>query len=502
MFRERRSGILLHITSLPSRFGMGDLGPAAYGFADWLHSADQGLWQTLPLSPVTSVAHFSPYSSPSAFAGNPLLISPEVLCDEGLLDRSELPEEARAGAGREASKVDFVRSSRLRVRLLRKACGRLLERVPQDFEIFCRVNGFWLDDYAFFMALKAHHAGGLWAEWPRPVRDREPGALGSLREELAEEILRVCAEQYFFHRQWEGLKAYCHGLGIQLVGDMPIYVAYDSADVWSHPELFQLDGRKRLTAVSGIPPTDDIPNGQMWGMPLYDWDRLEATGFKWWIQRIGENLKLYDWLRIDHFLGLANYWRIPADLMDARKGRWIAGPREKLFRALYSHFASIPLIAEDVGFVTLEARQIMQRYQLPGLSILLIAFMGPPGNSEFAPHNHQVNSLVCTGTHDFNTVRGWFDGAGRQERQRFFDYVGRRVSAADASWEMVRLVHESVSRMAIIPMQDILGLGPESRMNRPGTSRGNWVWRLLPGQADGATARRLKKLTELSGRGG
>ncbi len=499
MIDERRSGILLHITSLPSRFGMGDLGPEAYRFADWLRTAGQGLWQTLPLSATTAAGNYSPYSSPSAFAGNALLISPEILRDDGLLAESELQGEPATAS---AEKINFRRAAAFRQKLLAIACGRFADKLPNaDFDRFCQQNAFWLDDYARFVAIGQHRANQMWTKWPAALRDRRPTELRKVDTELAESMLQVRIRQYLFHRQWWALKSYCNSRGLQLVGDMPIYVAYDSADVWSHPEIFQLDRNKRLTAVSGIPPSDLAPGGQLWGMPLYDWKRLARDDYRWWIERIGQNLKLYDWLRIDHFLGLANYWKIPAQAKTAKQGQWVSGPRENLFRALYCHFASLPLIAEDLGFVTLEARAIMQRYNLPGLKVVIDAFSRPAGSNDFAPHNHDANCLVCTGTHDFNTVRGWYEHqSSEKERRQFFDYIGREISAAEAPWEMIRLALTSVGRMAIIPMQDVLALGREARMNVPGRPRGNWLWRMLPDQADDQLAARLKRLTWLTGR--
>lgn len=495
---QRRSGILLHVTSLPSRFGVGDLGPEAYRFVDFLAAAGQGVWQILPLNPTTAGGLFSPYSCPSAFAGNPLLVSLERLVGDGLLRKRDL---AQAPAFRSV-RAEYPRAVRFRQPLLERAVERFLHdgHDPQ-YERFCQDQAYWLDDYAAFAAIRRDQGGRWWMEWPEPLRKREPAAMERVRTELAEPIERQRVLQYLFFRQWNALRAYAHEKGVQVFGDVAIYVAYDSADVWSHPELFLLDEQRRPTFVSGVPPLPGEPKGQYWGTPVYDWHVLRADGYDWWVHRMRQSLALYDLVRIDHFLGIVRGWYIPYGAASAKEGHYVDGPKAELFDAMARRIGSLPIVAEDIGHVTAEARELMSELGLPGMRVILWAFDGDVGRNPYAPHNHPRESIVYTGTHDNNTVRGWFERDARARHKRLlFDYLGREVLAEQAPWEFIRMAQLSPAETAILPMQDVLGLGREARMNRPGTRSGNWLWRMTSEQLERAPADRLRRMCTAYGR--
>lgn len=495
---SRRSGILLHITSLPSPWGLGDLGPGAYEFIDFLARAKQGLWQMLPLNPTTPESFHSPYSGMSAFAGNPLLISPELLVKDGFLTRRSLNNAPQAPEG----KADFELSLQIRLPLLDQAFNRFRQKRSDSlYANFCQQNSHWLDDFALFMAMHHHFNRQLWCDWPVELRDRHADAIEAISRELADEIFKVKFQQYLFFRQWQDLRHYCHDRGIGLFGDLPIYVVYDSADVWSHPEVFQLDTDKRPSALSGMPPSRFNSDGQLWGMPLFAWSRLRRRNYSWWVQRVRQNIRMYDWVRFDHFLGLVSYWKIPIGAESAGVGRWMAGPRDDFFRVLFRRFSHVPIVAEDLGFTSAESAEILARYNLPGMRVLLDAFARTPGLSRFLPHNHVRHCVVYTSTHDSNTVRGWHDNPrSALEVENFQQYVGHPVEPDEAPWEMIRLAMSSVANSAMIQMQDVLGLSEEARMNRPGVAKGNWQWRLKPDQLSDQLAMRLAKLAEMYSR--
>lgn len=496
--RGRGSGILLHLTSLPSSFGIGDMGPWAYKFADFLAETKQRYWQILPLNP-THLGHGnSPYHSTSAFACNPWLISPELLVQDGLL----LQEEVAALMGFPKDRVEYGKAIDLKKGLLERALARFRSnKKPSDYKNFCEEHAHWLDDYALFLALKSHFAGEVWSQWPGDIRDRNLGPLESVKRGLQEAIEAEVFNQYIFFRQWHALKSYCNERGISVIGDVPIYVVYDSADVWVHPELFKLDEQKRPYAVAGVPPDYFSETGQLWGNPVYKWDVLKEKGYAWWIQRIAHNLNLFDFVRIDHFRGFVSYWEVPANEKNAINGRWVEAPAEAFFNVILDKFPKAPIIAEDLGLITPDVWEIMEHFGFPGMKVLLFAFGEDLPTNPYAPHNHVKNCLVYTGTHDNNTARGWFEKeATPDEKKRFHAYQGKEVPEKEVHWELVRLGMVSVADTAIFPMQDILGLGAEARMNRPAKKDGNWQWRLLPDQLTPSLAKRLLEMTEIYGR--
>jgi 4-alpha-glucanotransferase len=496
--RRRGSGVLLHLSSLPSPFGIGDLGPQARQFADFLADTGQSYWQILPLNPTDPLFDNSPYHSISAFAFNPLLISPELLAEDGLLEKGEV--EAAIEPPRAAA--DFALAIARKRKLLTAAFERFRSRGPHpEYDRFCAGNAWWLEDYALFVPLREHFGGQAWNEWPSEVCDRVPAALRALKNELREPVEREKFIQYAFHSQWTALRSYCRARGISLIGDIPIYGDYDSSDLWAHPELFKLDHGKRPYVVSGVPPDYFSSTGQLWGNPVYRWDMLRERGYDWWVERIRHNLGLFDFVRIDHFRGLVACWEVPAGETSAVNGRWVEAPAVDFLNHLVKAIPCLPIIAEDLGLITPDVREVMRRFDLPGMKVLLFAFGPDMPSNPYIPHNAEGNCLYYTGTHDNNTVRGWFESeASPEERRRVFEYLGREIPAQNLPWEMIRLVMMSSADTAIFPLQDILGLGREARMNVPAVPSGNWGWRFLPGQLTPDCAVRLRRLTETCGR--
>ena len=496
---KRGSGILLHITSLPSPFGIGDLGPWAYKFSDFLEDTRQTYWQILPLNPADPQHGNSPYHSSSAFACNPMLVSPEHLVRDGWLDREALEPLPHFPSDR----VDYGKVISFKEMVLEKAFERFKSKgEPDDYRAFCHKNTHWLDDYALFTALKSRFHGKPWSEWDPDLRDRQPQALQQARKELQIEVQRARFYQYIIFRQWMDLKDYCNWKGIKILGDMPIYVIYDSADVWVHPELFNLDEQKRPLTVAGVPPDYFSETGQLWGNPVYRWDVLKAREYDWWIQRIAHNIELYDFVRVDHFRGFVGYWEIPASEENAIKGRWIEAPAWDFFNRITSEFPQIPIIAEDLGVITPDVVEVIRHFKFPGMKILLFAFGDDLPTNPYAPHNLDRNCLVYTGTHDNNTARGWFEKEITPEvKQRICRYIGKEVSGETIGRELVRLAMMSVADTAIFPIQDLLGLGKESRMNKPATHEGNWEWRLDPGLLTPTIIEEILLMTQIYGRG-
>ncbi len=495
---RRGSGILLHITSLPSPFGIGDLGPCAYRFADFLVETKQGFWQILPLNPTDPVYDNSPYHSRSAFASNSLLISPELMAMDGLLDKADIEPLPNR------EKVDYDAAIAHKRKLFHLAYGRFKERGNNyKYELFCSDNAHWLDDFALFIALKSRFHGKAWSEWPDEIRDREPETLESLKEgeELCDRIGIAKFLQYIFIQQWNSLKSYCNQRCIHIIGDMPIYVDYDSVDLWTHPEIFKLDYEKKPYVVSGVPPDYFSETGQLWGNPVYRWDVLKERRYDWWVQRLEHNLKLFDYVRIDHFRGLVAYWEVPAGEETAIGGKWVEVPAMDFFDTLTRKFTSLSIIAEDLGLITADVREIMHVFDFPGMRVLLFAFGEGLPTNPYIPHNVVRNCVLYTGTHDLNTVRGWFEmEATPDDNGRLFQYLGREVPVEELHWELIRLAMMSVANLTVIPVQDILGLGGSARMNLPATSDGNWGWRLLPEQLTSPHARKLLEMTEIYGR--
>lgn len=489
----RSSGILLHPTSLPGPFGMGDLGDEALRFLDFLAEAGQKLWQVLPLTP-TGYGD-SPYQGFSAFAGNPFLVSPERLVEDGLLKRADL---VHAPSGSEHA-VDFGAVIPQRWEWLARASRALAGRpaLTEEFEAW-RAARSWLPDYALFMALKDEHGGRAWDQWEAPLRDREPAALARARDRLHPGVRLHEVAQWLFHRQWSRVREHAHARGIAIMGDAPIFVAHDSADVWARPDLFFLDPAGRPSVMAGVPPDYFTPLGQMWGNPLYRWDRLEAEGFAWWVERMRVQLELVDRIRLDHFIGFHNYYEIPADAADARVGRWMPGPGSALFDALEAALGEVPVVAEDLGDVSPEVFALRDRHGFPGMKVLLFAFDSGAENT-FLPHHYDTpHWMVYTGTHDNETVMGWWASAKPEERDRARRYLGR--DGSDIAWDLLRLGSASVADGFVAQMQDLLALGTEARMNVPGRPTGNWQWRLLRGQASPEVAERMRALTGIYGR--
>ncbi len=497
---KRGSGILLHITSLPSSYGIGDFGPGAYRFADFLTKTAQCFWQILPINPTCTAYGNSPYSSYSAFAGNSLLISPDLMVEDGILSKSKIKGHFSCLNER----VDYRAVTEYKKRVFQIAYEENKKRIEKEheFERFCAENSYWLDDYALFIALKEHFNGVVWSNWPEDLRYRERSVIKKWKGVLIERILMEKFFQYIFFKQWASLKNYCNSKNIQIIGDVPIYVNYDSSDVWANPEIFKLDREKRPIFVAGAPPGYFSSTGQLWGHAVYKWDVLKETQYSWWVERIEHNLKLFHKFRLDHFRGFVAYWEVPAAEKTAINGRWVKVPVKDFFNTLFKHFPDLPLIAEDIGVITPDVREIMNFFGFPGMSVLLFAFVEDFPTNFYLPHNHVKNCVVYTGTHDNNTIRGWFrKEASPEDRKRLFGYIGRKVSEKEIHWELIRLAMMSVADMAVIPMQDILGLGEEARMNRPSTSEGNWKWRLLPEQLTPSLIKKFLQITKIYGRG-
>ncbi|MEE9260185.1 MAG: 4-alpha-glucanotransferase [Candidatus Scalindua sediminis] len=497
---ERRgSGILLHITSLPSSYGIGDLGPGAYGFVNFLSEADQIYWQILPLNRTCTAYGNSPYSSFSAFAGNHLLISPELMVEDGILLKSDIEEHPTFPKER----VNYRAVTKYKDKILGIAYERNKEKLTgnYEFERFCNENSYWLDDYGLFVSIKRHFKGVDWSKWPEDLKDRKEDVIKEWEERLREMILMEKYFQYIFFKQWYSLKNYCSSKNLQIIGDVPIYVNYDSSDVWANPEVFKLDEEKRPVFVTGVPPDYFSSTGQLWGHPVYDWNFLKETQYSWWIMRIEYNLRLFDIFRLDHFRGFVSYWKIPVNEKRAINGRWEKSPAKDFFNTLFKHFPHLPIIAEDLGVITPDVREIMNLFGFPGMRVLIFAFGKNLPTNTNAPHNYVKNTVVYTGTHDNNTIKGWFKKELDHEgRKRLSEYIGHKVSEKTVHWELIRLAMMSVANMVIIPMQDILGLGERARMNLPASSRGNWEWRVTQDQLSSTIAQGLSETTRIYGR--
>lgn len=506
----RSSGVLLHPTSFPGRYGIGDLGQEAYRFIDFLVGAGQSLWQVLPLGP-TGYGD-SPYQCFSAFAGNPLLIDPEQLMADGLLAAEDLADVPPFPAER----VDYGWVINWKIPLLKRSFNNFRSNASTElragFEAFCAQQAAWLDDYALFMALKDIHNGRPWGEWELDIRTRQPEALARWQAELAEPIQVHRYLQWLFYRQWLALKAYANQSGIRIIGDIPIFVAYDSADVWANPDLFYLDETGQPTVVAGVPPDYFSETGQLWGNPLYRWDEMARRGYRWWIERFRATLTLVDIVRIDHFRGFYNYWEIPFGEETAVNGRWVMGPGAELFQAVIAELGSpssafvagLPIIAEDLGDFTPEARAgvdaLMEEFGFPGMKVLQFGF-GSDASDPFLPHNFtSSNWVVYPGTHDNDTIVGWFhESSTPREREYALKYLGKSDGSTIA-WDFIRLAWASVARIAIASLQDLLGLGSWARMNVPSRASGNWQWRYRAGDLTDELRERLLELTAIYGR--
>ncbi len=496
----RSSGVLCHPTSFPGRHGIGDLGKGAYDFIGWLAGAKQQLWQVLPLGP-TGYAD-SPYQSFSAFAGNPLLISPDGLAWSGLLP----PDALLDAPAFPTDRVDFGPVIAYKTRLFRRSFEHFSAAATDDqrrgFEDYRQAHAAWLADYGLFMALKGYFGGGSWHDWPRDIRLRRPEALTYYRAMLADEATYHEYLQWVFAEQWGALKTHANDLGIQIIGDVPIFVAEDSADVWSHPDLFQLDEEGSPTVIAGVPPDLFSETGQRWGNPHYRWDVMAANNYQWWRDRVRRTLQLVDVIRIDHFRGFEAYWEVAATEPTATNGRWVKGPGAALFQALEADLGRPPIIAEDLGVITPEVDALRHQFAFPGMKILQFAF-GMENNPQYLPHNYERNSIVYPGTHDNNTVIGYFNEADRKPAEKWncLRYLGSGCDpvgdGGDLPWEFIRAAWSSVSNQAVTCLQDVMSLGAEARMNFPSTQSGNWQWRYTPDMLTDARKARLRELTEI-----
>lgn len=491
----RSAGVLLHITSLPGPAFTGDIGPAAKTFADFLQRTRQRVWQMLPLNPTGADQGFSPYSSSSAMAGNPLLISPEWLAEKRLLNSRDLKK-----AGGNSAHADFMKAAEYKNKLLNKAwesAGNVTDQ--KDFKAFCATEAYWLDDYALYSALKHAFKQSAWFDWPEAFRNRNQRALQEFAVEHANEINKTKWVQMIFHQQWHELRSYCNERNIELMGDMPMYVAHDSADVWGNREIFTLDENGSVTEVSGVPPDIFNDDGQLWGTPLFKWEVIKESGYKWWINRFRRNMELFDMLRLDHFRGFSDYWAVPANEKTAKAGQWKRGPRHDLFIAVEQSLGNIALIAEDLGEIDEPVYALRDGQNLPGMNVLQFGFNDAVDNN-YLPHHHTKNSVVYTGTHDNNTTIGWFKCLPPVAKKHLMDYTNKKLNAKNVSEELCRLAYQSVSQLAVLPIQDILSLDESSRMNMPATSSGNWTWRLEQGSLTKAVENKLNRWVELYGR--
>ncbi|MFD2571295.1 malto-oligosyltrehalose synthase [Spirosoma soli] len=498
---KRSAGILLPITSLPSPFGIGDFGPEARIFADFLSRSHQTYWQLLPINPVESGQGHSPYSSNSSMAGSPLLLSLEMMVDEGLLD-AETVSNHRLQA---ENKADFKGAKEIKEALFDEAYENFKshESAAQqhDFEWFCEQEAYWLDDYALYSALKIHHQDAAWFQWEDAFRLREAEALQTFASQHEEAIEKVKWLQFLFSKQWKSLKVYCNSLGIQLFGDLPFYVSYDSVDVWANPDLFSVDKDGKMTGVAGVPPDYFNDDGQLWGMPVFRWDVLKEQGYSWWIQRLRKNMELYDLLRLDHFRAFADYWEVPASEKTAVNGIWKPGPGADFFQAVQQALGELPFVAEDLGDINEAVYELRDEFNMPGMKVVQFAFGEDMPQTVNIPHNHTVNSIAYTGTHDNNTSRGWYqENASKEERKRLDQYVGRPVSADDVHIALGRMTYGSVAKIAILPMQDVLGLDETARLNTPASPSGNWEWRMIPEQLSPASEEQLREWVKIYNR--
>ncbi|NLD16345.1 MAG: 4-alpha-glucanotransferase [Tissierellia bacterium] len=490
--KQRGSGVLMHITSLPNNYGVGSMGLEAREFANFLKAAGQKYWQLLPVGP-TGYGD-SPYQSLSSYAGNPYLIDLEDLIERGLIFEGELDKYKE---DENLSKVNYEKLHHQRREIFKLAFSRF-DVEDLDFQGFVTKNNFWLKDYALFMAIKDHQNGFSWLEWEDKFKLRDELALKEFEEKYRDEVSYYIFVQYIFFEQWDKLKDYLHKNGIQTIGDLPIYVAEDSADVWANPELFKLDENLIPFVVGGVPPDAFTDDGQLWGNPIYDWKVHEYTNFTWWIDRIKWNFSIFDLVRIDHFRGFESYWEVPKGDKTAKNGKWAEGPGIKLFDKIKSELGDVPIIAEDLGVITSAVRKLLEDTGFPGMKVLQFAF-NPSGNSEHIPHNAVENSIMYTGTHDNDTILGWIDEFDSKDIEFAKKYLNL-TKEEGYTWGMIRGAFTSISRIAIIQMQDLLFLDNSARMNIPGTLGDNWTWRMKKGELEEEVILKLKDMTEMSGR--
>jgi 4-alpha-glucanotransferase len=495
---KRSSGILLHITSLPGKFGIGDIGPDAYDFLKFLKDSGHTYWQILPLNPTDGIYHHSPYSSHSAFAGNPMLISPQLLEKEGFIDLDDFP----VPSGMREEKVIFDTVQIYKEQLFEAAFQNFRSRpgVNPAYEKFLLDHESWLDNYCLYMALRKEFKKANWVDWPEELRDRETAALERAEEDLKDEIEREKFVQFLFFSQWSKLMQEAHRQGIKIFGDVPFYVNHDSADCWANPLFFKLDEKKNPTHVSGVPPDMFSKTGQLWGTPVYDWEELKSWEYKWWIERLRQNLLLFDVVRIDHFRAFAAYWEVEAGEQTAIHGKWKKTPGIDFFRVVKHHFPKMPFIAEDLGLLDEPVYELMKAYDFPGMKVLQFAFGDTNRDNPYIPYNHDFNSIVYTGTHDNNTTLGWYREGGKDIKEHIDAYLGQEIQEEEVAKIFHRMSLQSVGGIAIIPLQDIIGLGKEAIMNTPGSTWGNWSWRVRSSEIPLDRTEELFYLNELYGR--
>lgn len=497
---ERASGILLHITSLPSKFGIGDFGPCSHEFVEFLEASRQKYWQVLPLNPTEATYGNSPYSCPSSFAGNPLLISLELMKKEGYLSESDLYDAPDFPDQR----VDFAKALAYKTKLLKKAFEYNLREIAQhtEFKQFCQSNKYWLDDYCLYKSIKCNSIFETWRDFPEDLRNRNAQSIKSWNEKEEHLILYNKFLQYIFFKQWNKLKKYANDRGINIIGDLPYYINYDSSDVWANQEIFKLNESKNPEFIAGVPPDYFSKTGQLWGNPVYNWDKIKETGYSWWIKRVGHNLSMFDKLRLDHFRGFVSYWEVNAGETTALNGRWINLDAYNFFDALFSDFDKSKFIAEDLGIITEDVKELIKHYHLPGMKILQFAFGDDYPYGDYLPSNIDTNCVVYTGTHDNNTVSGWWnEEASDLEKQRVNDYLKKEVKNDEINCEFIQLALGSRADTVIIPMQDIMGLGASERMNTPSTIEGNWEWKLKSKEYFTTNVEKLRSLSEYNERG-
>lgn len=496
----RGAGLLLHITSLPSAFGVGDLGPEAEKFADFLSQSGQRYWQTLPLNPTGEQQQYSPYSAVSAMAGNPLLISPEKMVQDELISTHDLKKFHVINHG----KVNYREATLIRDVVFEKGFRTFLNNPASHapFREFCRRSSWWLDDYATYAVLKDMHDNQPWYEWPKQYKLRQQKAISDVNRFHLERINKVKWLQYLFDKQWRELKAYCNGANVLMFGDLPFYVSYDSADVWSHPDIFKLNSARDMKGVAGVPPDYFNAKGQRWGMPVFRWDVLKKKNYQWWVNRCRRNLELFDLVRIDHFRGFVSYWEVPADEKTAVNGKWHKGPGADIFNTLQEKLGALPFVAEDLGDVDAAVFALRDQFGFPGMKVLQFAFGENMTTSDYIPHNYTPNFLVYTGTHDNNTTVGWWLKETRQDvRANLKHYVDQPgISQNTIHLVLGKMAYSSVARTAILPLQDVLGLDDSARMNTPASTKFNWLWRLKGGQLMPSAKNQLLKWARLYNR--
>ncbi len=500
--QNRGAGVLLHITSLPSVYGIGDLGSEAYSFADFLYRSHQTYWQLLPLGPTDAGTYYSPYSAFSSMAGNTMLISPELLVKDNLLSN----EEAAKYILPVGDKINFETVQANKENLFDTAWQNFARNkrhpLQASFRKFTETESYWLDDFALYIVLKRHHENKCWCDWPEVYKQRDAAALEQFVSGNEDALQKVKWLQFIFMRQWQKLKTYCASLDIQLFGDLPFYMCYDSADVWSHPGIFCLDANGKMQCIAGVPPDYFNANGQLWGMPVYRWDVLKKERYTWWIQRLRKNMELYDLLRLDHFRAFAGYWEVPAGEETAINGKWQRGPGAEFFTILRDEFGELPFVAEDLGEITEDVYQLRDAFRLPGMKVLQFAVNDDIGKSMYSPHNFSSDNFIAyTGTHDNNTTTGWYKSDLKKEHIKNLSlYAGVPVRENNVHEVLIRLAYSSIAKIVIVPLQDILGMDENARMNMPGSVNENWLWRLLPGKITAAHEEQLRHWTKVFNR--